>query len=305
LCALSAAFGQAGEKQPADFALDKLVLQVKGQPDVAIKVSIVTNAGNFAVYIATLKPDAKLGMTPAFHAYEEQRIDKQVSEPASAGGTGSAVSKGSLPWLFGFALEHGAVTQSVESNNIVFRGNIANVASALKNKDYIQSYLKLHSENALIRNVAAVSFSVAFRSGQGSPTTNTLAGYSFHYDIYNHRDPRDERWDSLWTLARGKMGVSVPNASGALRDVLTTDFPAEFKNWQQRAETTIRGLPATASDGDIRTAVKSIADDLLRIVSNSTNALAVVEGVATAIAKQEAINNDVISAINHSPDREL
>ncbi len=278
LCALSAAFGQAGEKQPADFALDKLVLQVKGQPDVAIKVSIVTNAGNFAVYIATLKPDAKLGMTPAFHAYEEQRIDKQVSEPASAGGTGSAVSKGSLPWLFGFALEHGAVTQSVESNNIVFRGNIANVAS---------------------------SFSVAFRSGQGSPTTNTLAGYSFHYDIYNHRDPRDERWDSLWTLARGKMGVSVPNASGALRDVLTTDFPAEFKNWQQRAETTIRGLPATASDGDIRTAVKSIADDLLRIVSNSTNALAVVEGVATAIAKQEAIKNDVISAINHSPDREL
>src|SRR5713226_4248094 len=224
LCAASVAYGQAAQESPADLALDKLVLQVKAQPDADHRVPIVSNAGNFVSYVVALKPDAKLSMTPAFHAYEEQRIDKQVSEPGSAGGTDSAVSKGSVPWLFGFALEHGAVTQSVEKNNIVFRGNVANVASSLKNKDYIQSYLKLHSENALIRNVAAVSFSVSFRSNQSDQSTNTLAGYSFHYDIYNHRDPRDNRWDSLWATARAKMGSALPNASGGLRDILENDF---------------------------------------------------------------------------------
>jgi hypothetical protein len=300
LCLLSFVYTAYAQKSPADLALDKIISQVKAQSIVAIRVGIVTDAGNFAAYVATLKPDAKLGMTPAFHAYEEQRVDKHVTESGSAGGKGSAVSTGSVPWLFGFALEHGAVTQSVENNNIVFRGNVANAASALKNNDYIQSYVNLHSENALIRNIAATSFSFSFRTDQGGQGKSTLAGYSFHYDIYNHRDPRDSRWDSKWTLARGKM-VTVPNASGALRDLLKNNFPTEFSNWKQHAETTIRSLPATASDSDIRAAVKSIADELLGIVSNSKEALAVVESVATAIAEQEKLKSDVISTINHSP----
>jgi len=301
LCTAPAAYGQTAQKSPVDLALDRLVLQVKAQPDADHRVPIVTNAGNFVSYVVALKPDAKLGMAPAFHAYEEQRIDKQVSESGSAGGTDSAVSRGSVPWLFGFAVEHGAVTQSVEKNNVVFRGNVANVASALKNKDYIQSYLKLHSENALIRNIAAVSFSVSFRTSQSDQTKNSLAGYSFHYDVYNHRDPRDKRWDSLWTLARAKMGASLPNASGALRDILESDFPTEFTSWKQRSETTIRALPATPTDSDIRTAVKAIADDLLGIVTTSAKVLTVVESVATAIAEHEQIKNDAITTINHSP----
>lgn len=303
LCLLSlipTAFAQTTQKAPADLALDKIVSQVKAQSIVDIRVGIVTDAGNFATYVATLKPDAKMGMTPAFHVYEEQRVDKHVTESGSAGGNGSAVSTGSVPWLFGFALEHGAVTQSVENNNIVFRGNVASVASALKNKDYIQSYVNLHSENALIRNIAATSFCVSFRTNDGGQGKSTLAGYSFHYDIYNHRDPRDSRWDSKWTLARSKM-VTVPNASGALRDLLKNNFPTEFSNWKQRAETTIRSLPATAADSEIRTTVKAIADELLGIVGNSKDALAVVESVAAALAEQEKAKNDVISTINHSP----
>jgi hypothetical protein len=303
LYALPTAFAQAAAPQESagDLALDKLVLQVKTQADVDGKVEVATDAGNYVAYIAALKPDAKLGMAPAFHAYEEQRIDKQVGESGSAGGTASAVSKGSVPSLFGFALEHGAVTQSVENNNIVLRGNVANVASALENKDYVQSYLKLHSENALIRNIAAVSFSVSFLTSQPTQTTNTLAGYSFHYDIYNHRDPRDKRWDPLWTAARAKMGSAVPNASGALRDLLKQDFKTEFANWQQQAETKIRALPIGATDADIHAAVTSIANDLLGIVQASPKVLAVVADVAKAIAENEQIKNDVVTKINRSP----
>jgi hypothetical protein len=294
-------WSQAAQKTEQDQALDKLVSQVRAQPDTDHRLPIVTNAGNFVGYVVALNPDAKNTMTVPFHAYEEQRMDKQVSESGSAGGTDSAVSRGSVPWLFGFALEHGAVTQSVENNNIVFRGNAANVASALKNKEYIQSYLKLHSENALIRNMAALSFSVSFRASQSDQANNTLAGYSFHYDIYNHRDPRDRHWDSVWAIARSKMGASLPNASGALRDILENDFPTEFGNWKRRAEATIRALSATPTENDTRTAIKSIADDLLGIVSASPRVLTLVAGVADAIATHEQIKHEAISAINHSP----
>src|SRR6267154_1493713 len=131
LCLATVTYGQVAQESTKDRVLDKLVLQVKAQS--ANRVSIVTNEGNFVGYIVAFAPNATLTMTPAFHAYEEQRLDKQVSGPASAAGTGSAVSTGSVPWLFGFAVEHGAVTQSVENNNAVFRGNVANVAAALKN----------------------------------------------------------------------------------------------------------------------------------------------------------------------------
>jgi len=161
--------------------------------------------------------------------------------------------------------------------------------------------LKLHSENALIRNAAAVSFSVSFRTSQSSQAKSTLAGYSFHYDIYNHRDPRDKHWDSLWSVARSKMGSSLPNASGALRDILTNDFPSEFQNWKQQAETRVRALPANPSDSDIRPVVKAIAEELLGIVVTSPKVLTVVASVANAIAEQEQIKSDAIGAINHSP----
>jgi hypothetical protein len=123
-----------------------------------------------------------------------------------------------------------------------------------------------------------------------------LTGYSFHYDIHNHRDPRDKHWDPLWAMARSKMGASLPNASGALRDILENDFPTQFQNWKQQAETRVRALPATPSDSDIRPVVKAIAEDLLGIVGTSPKILTVVANVANAIAEQEQIKNDAIRA---------
>lgn len=301
VCYVPAGFAQTAQESPQDRALDKLFAQVKAQPDAAHRVGIVTAAGNFAPYIIAFKPDAKSTMTPVLHSYEEQRIDKQVTQSGSAGGSASAASTGSVPWLFGFAADHGAVTQSVEKNDIVFRGNVANAASALKNKDYIQSYLKLHAENALIRNIAAVSFSVSFRTSQGTQTQSTLDGYSLHYDIYNHRDPRDKQWDSAWALARSKMGATLPNASGALRDILESDFPTQFAAWKQNAESRIQGLPTTVSDSDLRSAIKSIADDLLAIVRDSPKVLHLIGDVVDALAQQDAMKKEVIDRINHSP----
>ena len=58
------------------------------------------------------------------------------------------------PWLFGFAAEHGAVTQSVENNKLIFRGNVANAISAIKFHDYITSFNKIQEQNYLVRTIA-------------------------------------------------------------------------------------------------------------------------------------------------------
>lgn len=128
----------------------------------------------------------------------------------------------------------------------------------------------------------------------------STAGFSFHYNIYNYRDPRDKHWDSLWAIARSKMGASLPNPSGALCDILENDFPVRFQNWRQQAEARIQGLPATATDSNIRPVVKAIADDLPGIISSFPKALALVTGVAAAIAEHNQIKNEAIIEINHS-----
>ena len=63
----------------------------------------------------------------------------------------------------------------------------------------------------------------------------------------------------------------------------------------------IRKVSATPTNNDVRAAVKSIADDLLNIVANSPEILKLVSNVAGAIAKNEQVKNEAITAINHSP----
>ncbi|HEY6248580.1 MAG TPA: hypothetical protein VI685_01390 [Candidatus Angelobacter sp.] len=143
--------------------------------------------------------------TELMNAFQEQRVDVQVTSSQSAGSSTSTTNKGSVPWLFGLAVESGALTQSTSNGQIVLRGNVANAISAIKYKDYITSFDKIQEQNALVRNIAATSFSITFNpsnpsNSAASPTTqtNNFSGFSIHYDIWNHRDPRDQRWRSSW-----------------------------------------------------------------------------------------------------------
>lgn len=168
-----------------------------------------------------------------FHAFEEQRVDVQVTTSQSAGSSTSTTNKGSVPWLFGFAVENGALTQSVENSQIVLRGNVANAVSALKFKDYITSFNKIQEQNAIVRNIAKTSFSITFEPSQttnsaASPTnqTNNFSGFSAHYDIWNHRDPRDQRWRKSWAGTLTQL-TGASNAAQAFQDAFIALPPAK------------------------------------------------------------------------------
>ena len=82
----------------------------------------------------------------AMHDAETSRIDKQTEASSGSGLSTSAVTKGAVPWLFAFAVEHGALTQSVDGNVITFKGNVANAIKAINAKDYVKSF-KLGESN--------------------------------------------------------------------------------------------------------------------------------------------------------------
>ena len=94
------------------------VYKASTTPDERLRT--FTNPG---LYVSQLKPV----LTAAMHSAEVARIDKQTSAPAASAGSTSAVSKGSVPWLFSLAAEHGALTQSVSGNLITMQGSPANV----------------------------------------------------------------------------------------------------------------------------------------------------------------------------------
>jgi|GEM_PF-5498721 len=246
LCAPSSA------QQP----IDKLVNVVKAQHGNT-RIAFIKAPASYAEYLAAHGVQQDVSSL-----VEQQHLDKQVGGTSSSGSGTSAVSTGSVPWLFGFAVEHGALTQSVDNNTITFRGNVANVIKALKVKDYIQSY-RTGQDNMFVRNVSKLSFSASFNasqagtgtsqaSGTGSTTNttgqkNTLAGYSFHFDIYNRRDPRDKKWDSDWAALVGPQLQSVVNGWGSFDDLIDRR-PAEKSQWEAYIDQQLNQFPIDTND---------------------------------------------------------
>src|SRR5262249_26108344 len=173
--------------------LEKLLRVYKAAaPDE--RTSQFSNPGLYVVFLL---------QSEAMHEAETSRIDKQTEASSSAGLSTSAVTKGSVPWLFDVALEHGALTQSVDGDVITFKANVANAIKAISAKDYFKAFT-LGEKSLFVRNASRASFGISFNSSSGnaSPTfnTNTFSSANAHLDLYNHRDPRDRKWTSEWML---------------------------------------------------------------------------------------------------------
>jgi len=306
------AFAQAPSPSPKtaqDQALDLLVAQYSAQPTDGGKLALITSPGNFAPYFLVMTTAAQSTInSKLFQDFEQQRIDKQVTTGGSSGGSTAVANTGSVPWLFGFAVEHGALTQSVENNLIVFRGNIANTISALSTQDYVSSYIKLQQQNGLVRNIGKTSFSVSFNAAQATSGSNvtssgstssqqsSLAGFSFHYDIYNHRDPRDSKWGSQWDEVRLKMRV-LPSATAAFRRAIESQSDA----WQQQARDAFHALGANPTDAQVRAFLKSVADDLVARFGASAEVRAAAQEVAAALVSSRQFEDEAFSKIMQSP----
>src|SRR5208337_4819661 len=191
--------------------IDKLVATYKAN---SRDPSFITDPTQYQRYLAFAKVEHA-----ALQAAEQQRLDKQTSSSSGSGNTTSATNKPSVPWLLGFAVEHGALTQSVENNLITVRGNVANIAKALDAKDYVESYRR-YQDNNLLYLISLASFSLSYTSSnsQASSSQGTFAGYSVHLDLYNHRDPRDKRYIKQWASVVNRGLTNLATRVGEFHD---------------------------------------------------------------------------------------
>jgi hypothetical protein len=237
---------------------------------------------------------------------EQKRQDKQPGSSNSASGSTSLVNKGSSPWLWGFALEHGGLTQSTDGNTITFRGNVANSIRALLKSSYLGSY-QLGEKDPLVQYLAKLSFGVSFdtTANQGSttsgfaPNSSNLSGFSAKYEFLNHRDPRDKRWRSKWHDLSTTVGMDFTNALGQLGDVLRSTAP--FDAWIHDGTNAVAALPADASDDQILAVLKDRADNFVATFGNTADVNSAVTRLTTSISNYIERENTVFSEIRNTP----
>ncbi|HZE80645.1 MAG TPA: hypothetical protein VE604_07055 [Candidatus Polarisedimenticolia bacterium] len=295
----------AQEKSPQDKILDKLAKQYQANPCDFSKASTCqfSSPDHYADYLAAAPQTAKVIKRDLMVRTELERTDKNAGQSGAAGNSSSAVSTGSVPWLLGLALEHGAVTQSVENNLMTFRGNVANIIKAAKIKDYIESY-RAGEDNPFVNSISKTSFSVSYNIAQGSsasaPQAGSLAGYSFHFDLYNHRDPRDSRYDRDWDNLLGDL-TGVANATGTFFQTIHRNHRADFDSWRPGADATFKALPATPTPDQIREALKTVADSFVDTFGVFDDVQAAAHKVATVLENYAKQKGNVVYKIMHSP----
>ena len=251
---------------------------------------------------------------------EEQRIDQQVATTQPSTGT-SVASKGSVPWLLGFAAESGAITQSTSNNMLTFNGAPANVVKALKAKNFLTSY-SLGANDPFVKwLLTPLSFSVSFNvaqspgsssssgsslmsGGTGSTTTaasnGTFAGGTLRYSILNNRDARDPRYQKTWQSFAVKnarpMLEAVDNLEAALRK--NPSLAAAFDKWQLDTQTAISNVNMTPDQ--VGKTFEQRAEALRKIIQSDPTLQKVVDDAAQHIEAYAEARNALLNTISTS-----
>ena len=239
---------------------------------------------------------------------EQKRQDKQPGAASSSSGSTSLVSKGSSPWLLGFALEHGGLTQTTSGNTITFRGNVANSIRALMNGTYLGSY-HLAENDALVQGFARLSFGVSFDTSSNQPSTsqgftpsnNNLSGFSAKYEILNHRDPRDRRYRVQWNQLAGNQGVDLAGRIANLDQTITETYKTTFVQWNEPVFAAVDALPDDPSDEQIRKVVQDAADSFHQLFWDLPKVKDGVGYVTSSISSFLAEQDKTLSRIRGTP----
>jgi len=230
---------------------------------------------------------------------EDKRLDKQPGASASAGGSTSLADKGSPPWLLGFALEHGGLTQSTDGNTITFRGNLTNSIRGLLETSYLGSY-QLGANDPLVQSISKLSFGVSFNAAANpgpsaqafSPSTSTFSGVSATYEIYNHRDPRDSRWARKWDQLAATKGMDLARSYTHFDAAVRRD-PKQFDDWVLSQRDTILALPTDALDQQLpnalEAAAKSFAEQFWSLPEVQKALSDVTAGISQYIGTEDAV----------------
>lgn len=238
---------------------------------------------------------------------EEKRLDKQAEASAGTSGGTSPVSKGSVPSLLGFAVEHGGLVESSNDTILTFHGNAANFVKALSQQNYLKSWIDPTS-TLPIQALQRLSFSVSFDTSQGNTpgvfvgNKQQLAGASIHIDIYNHRDPRHPAyyrvWNNLVATSGGALANSLSALFAAIRDYVDPATGARpYDAWRNAAESAI----ASANADQVETVVLQQAEAFRQTFGNIPSLQPKFREAANALSAYAETRRENLDKIAKSP----
>jgi hypothetical protein len=163
---------------------------------------------------------------------EANRIDKQVGGPSGSSGSTNLVTSGSVPRLLGFAVENGALSQTVSGTSITFRTNPAGLIQTLRAHGLAPSEQDIATRNTLAV-LKRFNVGITFDANRESDRRFTgsyrqLESASVQVYLYNHRDPTHPGWQPLWedfrktVSATGGTGTQLANAINTFGATLRT-----------------------------------------------------------------------------------
>jgi hypothetical protein len=307
------------QQDPKDVVVEsvKQALQAPGPADQQLKSAVEAFARDvtpFILYAASATIPRRI-LSDA----EEKRIDQQVATTQPSTGT-SVASKGSVPWLLGFAAESGALTQSTSNNVLTFNGTPANVVKALKAKNYLASY-SVGADDPFVKwLLTPLSFSISFNVAQspgsssssgssmmsgstGSTTTaasnGTFAGGTLRYSILNHRDARDPRYRKTWqdfALKGEPMRAAVIKLISALNNnPKTKDAYTKWREDNQKAISSVNVTP-----DQVGQMFEQRAEAFRKIIASDLTLQNVVDEAAQSIETYADARNALLNDIANS-----
>ena len=145
---------------------------------------------------------------------QEIRTDQQMGAGPTSSSSTSLVSKGGVPYLFGFAVENGAAEQSQKDTSVTFRFNPAGVVNLFSNSGFITGFQKTEDEPVL-KFLRKTSVGLTFDTSRGdTPGTFTgnrqqLSQVQARIEFVNERDPRHKKYLADWERFVADEGVKL------------------------------------------------------------------------------------------------
>jgi len=187
------------------------------------------------------------GLTRELRLMEDARTDKQLSAPTTSSDASTGLtSKGAVPAILGFAVEHGALTRTTDNTSVTFRGNAIGWLDLVKGQDFISAY---DDDAALVRQLRRLSYSLTFRTNAeepddtaARPTTEEveaaadeagqqLTSFSVRVTLLDQRDPRRKDNRASAQKFMDGAGADLLRATALFDPVLTS---VEYADWMTR-----------------------------------------------------------------------
>ena len=219
---------------------------------------------------------------------------KNVNASGTSAGSTSLVSKAGLPAVFGFAVENGALTRTIDGTTVTFTGNPVGLVEAMAKKGFIDSFQNQDDFTAFLRKL---SFGISYDTSRGDQANvftgnrQQLSGFSFKYNILDQRDPRHQRYTERWreitrkqasdlALSLNNFVISLATGTGlpvfeAWRDETNQALTGKtrFEEIEPILVAQFRKLASIALPAEVKAQVTAVATDLDAFITERNNIL--------------------------------